>query len=59
MKVVEFRIEESKVNNGMFILIAKTEEGKEFVVGGNHHHPTYLEPLETSWDNGFNNEIRG
>lgn len=50
MKVKEFRIEESIFNKGLFILIAKTECGKEFVVGGKHHHPTYLEPIEYSID---------
>ena len=50
MKVIEFRIQESAVNKGSFILIAKTEDGKEYVCSGNHHHPTYLEPLNKSWD---------
>lgn len=30
MKVTEFRIEESAINKGAFILIAKTEDGKEW-----------------------------
>lgn len=51
INVTSFRIQESVKNKNCLVLIAKTEDGKEFVVGGNHHHPTYLEPLETSWDN--------
>lgn len=50
MKVKEFIIQESVFNKKNFILIAKTECGKEFVVGGKQHAPTYLELVENSSD---------
>ncbi len=50
MKVKEFRIQESNVNKGKFVLIAKTEDDKEFVCSGEHYSPTYLTPIELSWD---------
>lgn len=50
MKVIEFRIEESKVNKGWFVLIAKTEDGKEWVVSGDHWKPTFLVPIEEAFD---------
>lgn len=59
MKVIEFKIQESKVNKGLFILIAKTEDGKQWVCSGDHYSPTYLRPLETAFDNGFDSSVRG
>lgn len=50
MKVIEFRIEASKKNNNQFVLIAKTEDQKEYVCSGDHYSPTYLIPIETAWD---------
>lgn len=50
MKVIEFRIELSKVNTKCFILIAKTEDGKEWVCSGDPYNPTYLIPYENSFD---------
>ena len=54
MKVIEFRIEESKVNTGLFVLIAKTENGKEWVCSGDSWSPTYLTPIENSFDLNLN-----
>lgn len=50
MKVKEFTVKESQFNKDSYILIAKTECGKQFVVSGDHHHPTYLRPVEKSVD---------
>jgi hypothetical protein len=46
MKVVEFTIEESKVNKGAKVLIAHAENGERFVVAGNHWTPEFVEPYD-------------
>lgn len=50
MKVIEFRIEKSKQNTTRHILIAKTEDDREYVCSGDHWSPTYLIPIENSFD---------
>lgn len=50
MNVAKFTIKESTFNKGLLVLVAETECGKRFVVAGQHHSPTYLEPYETSSD---------
>lgn len=49
MEVSKFTIEESKVNKGMFLLIAHTEEGK-FVCSGDHWNPSFVTPYEKAFD---------
>lgn len=50
MKVAKFEIEESKVNKNCLLLIAITEDGKKFVVSGDHYMPTYVIPYESAFD---------
>lgn len=50
MNVTSFKIKESDVNKGLFVLIAKTEDGKEYVCSGDTYNPTYLTPIEQSFD---------
>lgn len=49
MEVKKFYIEESTQNKGCFILIAETESGDKFVVSGNPHFSTYLEPYKNCY----------
>jgi len=49
-KVKCFFIQESASNKDCKILIAVTEEGKQYVVAGDHHHQTYLVEYEKSSD---------
>lgn len=49
-KVIEFYIEESKVNKGMEILVAVTTYGEKFVIGGDHYNPTAAVPYVKCWD---------
>ena len=46
MKVKEFIVEDDKVNRGLKILVAVTEDGSKFVVSGNPHFPTQLVPYD-------------
>lgn len=50
IKVEDFYIQESIFNKNLFVLVATDEFGEEWVVGGNHHHPTYLMPGDQSPD---------
>ncbi len=50
MKVKDFTIEKSVFNKQMHVLVATTECGKKYVVSGDHYHPTYLIPYESSVD---------
>lgn len=50
MKVKEFSIEESKVNKGVMILVATTEDDKKYVVGGDHYNSVAVVPYEYVWD---------
>ena len=50
MKVKEFQIEESKINRGMMILIAVSETGDKFVVGGNTDYCTALTPYNQCYN---------
>ena len=50
MNVKSFSIEESKVNKGMMILVATTEDGNKYVVGGDHYNPTAIIPYQKAWD---------
>lgn len=49
-KVKSFEIEESKRNKGCFVLVAITENGEKFVVGGNPHFPNFLERYKSCWE---------
>lgn len=49
MKVKQFTIEESKANKNMMILVAETEDGKKWVVAGDHWNPTALDQYETNF----------
>lgn len=55
MKIIEFHIEESKVNKVCLNLIATSEDGNKYVVSGDFHSPTYLIPYESAWDTRDNN----
>lgn len=50
MEVLKFEIEESKVNKGMFYLVAIVETGDKFVVGGQHQESNYCIPYDIAWD---------
>ncbi len=50
VKVEEFYIQESIFNKNLFVLVAIDQFGQEWVVGGNHHYPTYLMPGDQSSD---------
>lgn len=52
MKVIETRIEQSKFNKHNFVLVLKTESGKEFVLTGCSGN-AYLEPYEDSVDTAY------
>lgn len=49
-KIINSYVKESVYNKGSFIMIVECEDGSSYVVGGQHHHPTYLQSTETSND---------
>jgi hypothetical protein len=62
MKVIEFRVQESKKNKGMFLLIANVEwpeypNGRAFVVAGDPVNPHFVVPIEQCWD--IEEELKG
>lgn len=50
MKIESFSIEESKINKGMKILVATTEDGEKYVVGGDTGYPPAIIPYDKCWD---------
>lgn len=50
MNVVSFSIEESKANKFLKILVATTENGDKYVVGGDCNYPTSIVPYDKCWD---------
>ena len=50
MKVIELKIEESKVNKNCFMLIATAQNGTEYVCGGDGYDGRYLFTKEQSFD---------
>ena len=49
MIVERFHIEESTKNKGCFVLIAELKTGEKFVVSGDPHFPTYLQPYDACY----------
>lgn len=50
IKIKDFFLEESKFNKGLMVMVAVDENGKKWVVSGDHHAPTYLVEYEKSSD---------
>lgn len=50
IRVINFKIEHSKRNKQCYILIATDENKNEWVISGDPHNPTYLIPVENSFD---------
>ena len=57
-RIDHFIIEESKVNKGLMILIAVSEDGRKWVCSGNHWSPTYLVKYEDAFDTQSNNPLK-
>lgn len=50
MKIKEFQLEDAKINKGVKILIAITESGEKYVIGGNAHYPMAVIPYDQCWE---------
>jgi len=49
-KIINSYVTESAYNKGSFIMVIECEDGSSYIVGGQHHHPTYLKRTDTSLD---------
>lgn len=49
-QVESFRVQESLMNKGMMVLVARTYGGQEYVVGGDHYSPGRLVPIESCFE---------